>query len=630
MPVKNIYLFVIFSLICCNTAIFAQKDEIKIAFMADVHFADVYPHATTIPSNTLPLTENGEQVLIRSMEAQLHSTRLFNENYFAFTAALDDAVKRGIKIIALPGDFSDDGQPLHIKGLNRIMNRYVENHGISFFMITGNHDPTRPYGKKGGKKDFLGNNGMAQPIMSEDGMYVSNLEQENPPMVLEGIKEWGYDGIVQELSAHGFFPKAKYTYWETPFSSYSYEQYDFKKAVAASDLGERIFHNDSLLTEIPDVSYLVEPADGLWLLALDANVYMPQKEGNGFNGSGIGYNEVLSNKKYLLDWTGKVVKEANRLGKTLIAFSHYPMLDFNDGASNEMKNLFGENSFQTYRIPSEDVGKLFADLGLQVHVGGHMHINDTEILTTQNNNTLINIQSPSFGAFVPAYKVITVKNRQLLDVETIILDSVPNYKSFFNLYERELNFLKSNFPEKVWEKEILASTSYVEYTKAHLNELIRLRFLPNDWPKELLQFLENLNGWELLVLANTNRNLSEQEMESIKDGTRDIQVFDFISDDIRNKLKDSELTKPDFTSWNGKNLIADFYLVRSGDELAIKHIEPKRLECYNLLFKTFQENKKNETISLLKQFASIFQKQLTTHPSGNFSIDLENGQLIRH
>lgn len=71
------------------------------------------------------------------MDAQLHSTRLFNENYFAFKVALDDAVERGVKIIALPGDFSDDGQPINIRGLNKILNQYSEEYGISFFLITG-------------------------------------------------------------------------------------------------------------------------------------------------------------------------------------------------------------------------------------------------------------------------------------------------------------------------------------------------------------------------------------------------------------------------------------------------------------------------------------------------------------
>lgn len=66
----------------------------RIAFIADAHIQDVVGHPE----------------LVRSMEVQVQSTRLFNENYFALIAALEDVVKRGISLVVLPGDLTDDGQ----------------------------------------------------------------------------------------------------------------------------------------------------------------------------------------------------------------------------------------------------------------------------------------------------------------------------------------------------------------------------------------------------------------------------------------------------------------------------------------------------------------------------------------
>ncbi len=596
--------------------------------MADVHFANVYPDFENKELSKIAADKEGKGLLIRTMEAQLHSTRLFNENYFALFAAVDDAVDRGIKIIALPGDFSDDGQPLHIKGLNTILSDYAKNKGVMFFMINGNHDPTRPYGDEGGKRDFLGENGKAQPLWSEEGSYVSDPKIENPTLVLDDLKEWGYSEIVRKLNNHGFFPKKNYMYWETPFSTYNYENYDYNKASEASKLDSRSFNFDESGNVLPDVSYLVEPVEGLWLLALDANVYVPMKNSNGFSGAGIGYNEVLKHKQYLVEWTKKVVKEANRLGKNLVAFSHYPMIDFNDEATEDIKRLFGEYAFQAYRIPDRIVGETFADIGLKVHVGGHMHLNDTGVLTTQKGNTLVNIQTPSLAAFIPAYKIITIKSSQLLDVETVVLDTVPGYNTFFGLYEKEYSFLQSNFPDRMWNNKILASTTYLEYTKTHLNELIRLRFLPNDWPKELSQLLFNLNGWELLVLSNTKSSLTEEEKESIAKGNMDFKTFDIES--VQEQINNNGLNKSDYISWDGNNLIYDFYRIKNGDELAIREIEPRRLECYNFLFKSLSDNIQNETLVPLKQFAEIFLKQMLGEPSANFSIDLENGMLIRN
>ena len=60
-----------------------------IAYMSDVHFHDVYAKFADGSFKGLP-SANGKYATIRTMRSQLTSTRLFNENYFAFIAALDD------------------------------------------------------------------------------------------------------------------------------------------------------------------------------------------------------------------------------------------------------------------------------------------------------------------------------------------------------------------------------------------------------------------------------------------------------------------------------------------------------------------------------------------------------------
>jgi 3',5'-cyclic AMP phosphodiesterase CpdA len=112
----------------------ASAEGISIAFMPDIHFHDIYGHFGDgafqgLPTNTALGTQHAS---IRSMRAQLHSTRLFNENYFALLAALDDVVKRKIKYVALPGDFSDDGQPIHMRGLKSILDKYHRQYGIEW------------------------------------------------------------------------------------------------------------------------------------------------------------------------------------------------------------------------------------------------------------------------------------------------------------------------------------------------------------------------------------------------------------------------------------------------------------------------------------------------------------------
>lgn len=252
----------------------------------------------------------------------------------------------------------------------------------------------------------------------------------------------GYLEITDNLRGFGFYPNNKQKFWATPFSNYTSDNYTFDNASESAKLSNRVYEV-ALGYEVPDVSYVVEPVDGLWLMAIDGNVYIPKKNGTedsknskNYGEASTGYNNVLSNKKHLIKWAEKISLEAKRKGKTLIAFSHFPMIDFNDDASAEIKALLGPNKWQLNRVPVEEVAQLFADAGLKIHFGGHMHINDTGVRTTAKGNTLVNIQTPSLAAYIPAYKLLTFKKDNIVDIQTITIDEVPRFDELFDLYKK--------------------------------------------------------------------------------------------------------------------------------------------------------------------------------------------------
>lgn len=107
--------------------VFAQRKAIQIAFLADVHFQDLYGDFSDNAFRGVENPKTKKKTLLRTMDSQLRSTRIFNENYFAFLAALDDIAKRGIKIVALSGDYTDDGQAYNLRGLKRILDEYQKN-----------------------------------------------------------------------------------------------------------------------------------------------------------------------------------------------------------------------------------------------------------------------------------------------------------------------------------------------------------------------------------------------------------------------------------------------------------------------------------------------------------------------
>ena len=144
-----------------------MQKEFKIAFIADAHFHDVYAEFKDDSFEGLKNSITGKNSKIRTMEAQLTSTRLFNENYYALNATLEDLAGKDIKYVGLVGDFSDDGQIIHLRGLKKILDSYTKKYGIQFFAIPGNHDPVKPVDNPNGKSDFLGKGGQEQRIFSK-------------------------------------------------------------------------------------------------------------------------------------------------------------------------------------------------------------------------------------------------------------------------------------------------------------------------------------------------------------------------------------------------------------------------------------------------------------------------------
>ncbi|MEZ7516047.1 metallophosphoesterase [Flavobacterium frigidarium] len=624
------------ALIIYSNQVTAQsvQDPIQIAFLADIHLQDIYGSLSNSNFKGVLNPKNNKNVLIRTMESQLQSTRIYNENYFAFLAALDDIASRNIKIVALPGDYTDDGQPLHVRGLAKILKQYQDKHGISFFITTGNHDPSGPFAQESGKSDFMGQNGKNQAIFSQADLHKVNLEKEDPLVLSSDVMKLGYEGIMKELKSFGFYPSKNYIFWATPFSNYTTENYDFSKAENAATLHNRQYEIAKGYT-IPDVSYLVEPVAGLWLLAIDGNVYIPKSDDGknttssaSYGEASTGYNNVLSHKAHLLKWIKSVSEQAKKQGKTLIAFSHFPMIDFNDDATNDLKELLGKNKWQLNRVPDDAVAEQFGDAGLKIHFGGHMHINDTGVRRSANGNQLVNVQTPSLAAYIPAYKLLTISSDSIATVETVTTDEVPRFNELFDLYEKEYQFLKNTGSKTVWNQDILKTKNYHEFTDFHLKELVRLRFMA-DWPKSFADFLSNTNGADLVILSQIkSSNDLEEIITNKKSKTAQWQEAE---EKIAALIQSQNLNIEDFKKWKGTDLFTDFYRLRNADKLAIGDIGFEKIKQYKLLIDLYltarNENNVNPQRHQLYLFLKIFNNFMNGAPADHFSVNLKSGAI---
>ncbi|MCK8084593.1 metallophosphoesterase [Vibrio sp. 1CM8B] len=669
---------------------------VQVAFMPDIHFHDVYGDFQDGSFAGLPNSMSGKNATIRTMESQMNSTRLFNENYFAMIAALDDVVERGVKYVALPGDFSDDGQPIHMRGLVSIFDHYRDTYGLEFFAAPGNHDPVRPFTIPAGKSDYLGEGGKKQRIYSRGKEECVGYDDEWTTIPGEGdnlaticteeVREWGYEEIMSILGTHGFYPQQDYLYFETPYSSdqarASYS-YDLAKEEAAFD--KRMYEicyegtggsykesGYSSCSEVPDTSYLVEPVKGLWLLAIDANVYRPKEnssdssvDGNTFDGSSsAGYNMMLTHKEHVIDWISDVVKAAKEQNKTLVSFSHFPMTDFYNGASEEIEDLFGEGSHQLAREPDDDTSRALAATGLNIHVGGHMHFNDTGKKSFNIDgvqHTLFNIQAPSLAGYIPAYKLLNIRPDNQIEVETVVIDQVKRYNELFSHYAEEHEYLTQaangdpDAEAKIWNKDILNSESYYELTDWHIRELTRLRFLPDDWPLEMRAMIMEMNGEEMMIMSQLETQFTVCQLADemnypvegcVANGVDDYEQFqqDWEAAKVEADAIASQegLVLEDFAEWSGELLATDFYRLRNADELAFRDIGETQLRQYELLSRELSEFDGTVDSELgdlgqytvgevfRSRFGSLFvilEKFATGQASDHFLIDIDQQTL---
>lgn len=582
-----------------QTPLLAQVGlETKVAFLADIHLQDVYGDFHSEDFKGVKNPKNGKFATIRTMESQLNSTRLFNENYFALLAALEDLRKREIKLVALPGDYTDDGQPMNILALKRILAPYSEEYGMRFFITTGNHDPVSPFGGPDGKSDFLGEKGKKQAVFSNP-----SHEKQSKAAVSPQVKNWGYFEICEELKDFGFSPGKEDIFWTHPFLPFDYEGYTYEKVSTQSNIRDRLFPDPKSGWMLPDASYLVEPVDGLWLLAIDGNVYTytgdsVEQDSTAWNGSSIGFNLASQTKGHHLEWIKMLSEEAVKRGKTLVSFSHYPLADFHEGASAEMKKLFGATKFQLSRVPEPNVSERYSEAGLRVHFAGHMHINDTGKLADGPTGGLINIQVPSLAAYPPAYKIMNLETAKSMKVQTQVLKKVDRFDEFFDLYKIEHQWLSQKAEATSWNLNVLEAADYLEFTQIHLQELIRLRFINSDWPNELGILVNGISQAQL-----------EKWLESSPEERE--EILDFILNSLKTTKQKGELME-------------DFYFIKNGGDLGSAIIPAERMDLYRSLHK---KNLKAEGASLNTQFSDflkIMGRLCNGFPSDEFFIDLQD------
>jgi 3',5'-cyclic AMP phosphodiesterase CpdA len=539
----------------------------RVAILADPHFHDIAfdPAGAGLPYPAL-----------RTLADSINSTRVFNESGPALRAALDAIVARGITLVVIVGDLTDDGQVFNWRALNALLDLYRAR-GLRFFATPGNHDLFAMAGRHHTKRFGRPDGG---------SVLVSSNPAIGADIVAPDMFRPGYPDALPLMRDLGYAPAAADRHWETPFGADPHRSSRVYDAVS-SDAGTMV--------PMVDASYLVEPVDGLWLLSLDANVYRPNNATSIAAGeyamrdcTDVGWNSTLADKPHLLAWATDVARRARALGKTLIAFSHYPVVDPLNGGGPDEQRLLGDTGF-VRRMPSPAVAAALARTGIGVHFSGHWHINNTASHADAGGH-VVNIAVPSLVAFPAAFKIADIAGDQLT-IETVPLPLMADHDLAFASYAAEAR------RDGLDAAALLDAPHYTAFLDAHLTALVRNLYLPREWPAELARLVPLLSVSELQHLAQGD--------------PVDCNGF------VPTPADQSTLL----------DLVVDWYAIRKGADLALVKITPARLTLYRALIEAYARRAwpAESLQARIAALLAILRRYLAREPSLDFSVDLQTG-----
>lgn len=578
-----------------------------IAVIADAHFHDLYGDYDFDGINV-----DGRRMTARRLTDTVRSTRVFNESYHALRAALDRVVARGISHVVLLGDYSDDGQVATLAALRTLLDGYREHHGLVFIATPGNHDIFGPNGRPHAKR--LLNSDGTYTIVASDGEFVD--DDADGMVITNKMYCPGYPAGLEALPDIGFFGRSADIYWETPFGTDGDPAK--RRYFVSSPNGQNIY-------QLMDASYLVEPVAGLWLLMIDANVFEPRDgdfaEGDAgafIDSTNAGWNAMLKHKRFVLDWAKEVAARAEREGKQLLAFSHYPMLDMLDGTADDDRALIGKTS-STERTPSPDLARAVINAGLRIHFSGHLHVNDTARVQGEGGS-LVNIGVPSLVAFPPAFKIVTLEGTRLR-VETVSLDHLPTDPAVNSQYRVEINLTG----KKVGR--MLDAANYGEFLSEHVDQLVVHRYLRREWPKDLARIMPQLNLGDLLVLSQCKQPVPVEDAVALIHAERAREGALASNQAL---LEARGIRRDQLDAIPVLGLLGDWYRLRLGSEMALERISPQRLAAYRFLIEVYSRHIANQIGCAQERFGRMLRmmdRYLSGLPSRNFAVDLVSGEI---
>jgi 3',5'-cyclic AMP phosphodiesterase CpdA len=168
-------------------------------------------------------------------------------------------------------------------------------------------------------------------------------------------------------------------------------------------------YKEALYEDPNSLSYVAEPADGLWLIAMDSCRY----ENNYVEGHPVTGGEF---KTETLEWIVDKIAEGKASGKQMIGMMHH-------GA---VEHYFMQSAFFPEYVVKDwpVVSHQLAAAGLSVVFTGHYHANDVTKRSFPDGSFVVDVETGSLVTFPNPYRTVTFNWNNFLEIESHLVTEI--------------------------------------------------------------------------------------------------------------------------------------------------------------------------------------------------------------
>mgnify|MGYP006280850517 CR=1 FL=1 len=176
-----------------------------------------------------------------------------------------------------------------------------------------------------------------------------------------------------------------------------------------SDFG----YGEAISRDPSSLSYVAEPVDGLWLLALDSAVYENNLETDKPETDGTFTQEQIN-------WIEQVLLDAARKGKAVIAMLHHGVLEHYD----TQEKYFGVYIIDGYK----HVSRMLAEYKVRMVFTGHYHAQDITMEKWDDDTFIYDIETGSLVTYPCPVRFVSIDDSQRADIDSEYITSLPSYE----------------------------------------------------------------------------------------------------------------------------------------------------------------------------------------------------------